>query len=345
MIVKIRVDTVTPVYTGDAFGINEIKPQSIMGSLRFWFEVFLKAVGKLPRNYNYNTERIKSEKYDNEVLIHISKGNSLISAKAKSCKEIALPSQIFGCSGLKSKISVRNITQIKAMDYLNLQNKPPIKINGSKNGWPFPGEYFYGYFTIEFNVEDENILKDILLPLLNFIEKYGYLGGKNNLGFGRVKFTLENPVYGSIKDYDVFRLSRYGNDKDIQDSEAVIKYNNSNKVEKMYYINKIGLYVKDTKEHKDNEYFYEILKELINQKADLRKNFKDGDVLEHYIFGFTGNKKETNNRKINTKRKEKPNATKIIPWINEKVANEYEYGFISLTLLNETMIKKRRCFR
>lgn len=68
MIVKISVNTVTPIYTGDAFGINAIKPQSIIGSLRFWFEIFLKAVNQLHSGYNYKDENLNLKKYNDDVL-------------------------------------------------------------------------------------------------------------------------------------------------------------------------------------------------------------------------------------------------------------------------------------
>lgn len=182
-----------------------------------------------------------------------------------------MPSRIFGCTGLKSKIAIKNIIHGEAKDYLNLWNKPPIKVKGSQRGWPFPDKYFYEKFTIEFSVENKSILKDILFPLLNFIEKYGYLGGKNNLGFGRAKFILENDNYGEIKDYETFNLSNYGDElKDKSILKAVEEYNN---VEDMYFISKIGLYVKNERQYEINHY-YKIINELIAEKAKLRSDFK-----------------------------------------------------------------------
>lgn len=73
MVVKVDVKPVTPVYTGDAFGINAIKPQSIMGSLRFWFEVFLKAVGYLHSGYDYKKDKLSLKEYNNQVLTNVKK--------------------------------------------------------------------------------------------------------------------------------------------------------------------------------------------------------------------------------------------------------------------------------
>ena len=39
--VQVTFQTITPIWTGDAWGeCKEIKPSAIMGSLRFWFEIF-----------------------------------------------------------------------------------------------------------------------------------------------------------------------------------------------------------------------------------------------------------------------------------------------------------------
>ncbi len=325
MIVKINVKPVTPVYTGDAFSINTIKPQSIMGSLRFWFEVFLKAVGYLPSDYNYNTENFDIEEYKENV----KKCNSLYEARIKSFEKINLPSRIFGCTGLKSKIAIKNInySDKKANNCLNLKSVLSMEIRGRISKWYFPLDYFYKSFTIEFFIVEKNILTDILFPLLNFIEKYGYLGGKNNLGFGRVEFVFADKDYGSIKDYEVFKLAKYGDGlENIEISKAVKTYNT---VEDMYYISKIGLCIKDTKRY-GNEYYYEIIKELIEDKANLRREFKkkfgqNKISLRHYIFGISG---------------KDANATKIIPWIYKVGFDKYEYGFISLTFLDKDMVKK-----
>ncbi|NSW90412.1 MAG: type III-B CRISPR module RAMP protein Cmr1 [Firmicutes bacterium] len=336
MVTKISVNTVTPIYMGDAFGINEIKPQTIIGSLRFWFEIFLKAVNQLPSSYNYKDENLNLKKYNDDVLKIIAEGKSLNEAKIKAYEKISLPSQIFGCNGLKSKIAIKSISQIDADNHLNLKRGIYVpkdryyseNIRRSKkkeySRWFFPPAYFYGYFTIEFYIADEDIFNGIFCPLLNFIEKYGYLGAKNNLGFGRVKFELEDNNFGNIKDYRIFRLTNYGfRDKGI--SEAVKQYN---KIEDMYSISNIGLYIKNKRQYNDNNFFAELIEELLKEKAHWRNNLSDNENLRHYIFGTT---------------KDPTNATKIIPWINKVDSNSYEYGFISLAFLDEDMIKKRRC--
>ena len=48
----VTMQTVTPLWTGNAWGKNQkITPQSIMGALRFWFEVYCHAVGIKVKEY------------------------------------------------------------------------------------------------------------------------------------------------------------------------------------------------------------------------------------------------------------------------------------------------------
>ena len=45
---------------------------------------------------------------------------------------------------------------------------------------------------MEKEYRDQTIITNIIVPLPNFIQRYGLVGGKNNLGYGRVKFTIES---------------------------------------------------------------------------------------------------------------------------------------------------------
>lgn len=76
-----------------------------------------------------------------------------------------------------------------------------------------------------------------------------------------------------------------------------------------------------------------MIRELLKEKAKARLSFKDHypreSELRNYIFGI--GKGQAN-----------ANATKIIPWINKKNDNEYEYGYISLILLDDDKLNQIR---
>jgi CRISPR-associated protein Cmr1 len=62
MEIAVKFETITPLYTGDAWqNCKEIKPSSIMGSLRFWFEVLC-----------YFNEIINDNYFDNGVYFFIN---------------------------------------------------------------------------------------------------------------------------------------------------------------------------------------------------------------------------------------------------------------------------------
>ena len=78
--VKVTFKTITPLWTGNAWrGCKEIRPSSILGSLRFWFEVlcyfngvindsYFDESGKSMKTFDYKVKN--SERYDIEKLIN-----------------------------------------------------------------------------------------------------------------------------------------------------------------------------------------------------------------------------------------------------------------------------------
>ena len=84
---------------------------------------------------------------------------------------------------------------------------------------------------------------------------------------------------------------------------------------------KIGLYIKNKSSELEVK---EIIKELIFNKSNERKN----KVIQKTLcFGSTDKKKKQFKEIVG------PNATKIIPWIDKAENGKYQYGYISLILL------------
>lgn len=320
--IKIKVETVTPLYTGNAFGnMSEIEPQSIVGSLRFWFETYLKAAKKLDIDSDYKSGEVNAEDYRKNILGFVNNGISLKNAKIKAMRELQLPSLIFGCNGLKGLIEIDTINFDEDEIKNNKFHPLKISIDNRTSKWYFPNKYFIGTFDVIFKIEDNDIIEKIFYPLLNFIENYGYLGGRNNLGFGRVKFSLENKTLNSFDDFDFSIHTNYNNLSNI--GNVVEKVG---KIEDLYTADKIGLYMVAKKQRIN---IIDIIKELLAQKAQARAKFKNDyanlDDLRHYIFGAISAKDKNNTT----------NATKIIPWINKINDNSYEYGFISIVFLDK----------
>lgn len=76
---KIKFETLTPLYTGsvDARKMKEIQPASIMGSLRFWFDVICHFSG-INDNFKYDDKKKKKLKiYEEYLKIRISDEGSI----------------------------------------------------------------------------------------------------------------------------------------------------------------------------------------------------------------------------------------------------------------------------
>jgi len=219
---KVKFETLTPLWTGNAWGqCMEIRPSSILGSLRFWFEVICYfagiTIGKLDNkgilqdsldNYlkKYN-EKTKQNKTFKDILFEkIGKSSSLEEALDLALDEIELPlpMRIFGCTGWKGRIKINEITYkkkeicIDTLDFYYFLNN--LKRNSR--------------FWIEkciFNNEDKiiSVFEDVTVIVTIHVDKYWFekylkeffefyknkiilVGGKNSFGFGFVKLDVIN---------------------------------------------------------------------------------------------------------------------------------------------------------
>ncbi|HEY8387442.1 MAG TPA: RAMP superfamily CRISPR-associated protein [Parasegetibacter sp.] len=138
----VHFETLTPLRAGDAWFQNKapLKASSIMGSLRFWFEVICY-FGGITKKEDY-TIKIKKGKYSNkgskanftgeteievmlladlkyrkfsERLVELIKKNEVKSSSADLVNEvlaemeIPLPARVFGCTGWCGMIGIRKI--------------------------------------------------------------------------------------------------------------------------------------------------------------------------------------------------------------------------------------------
>ncbi|HHY90212.1 MAG TPA: type III-B CRISPR module RAMP protein Cmr1 [Clostridiales bacterium] len=336
MDVEITMETITPVWTGGAFQQCEsLKPQSILGSLRFWLEVLCYAKGKLDKDPR--REKLDQEKFLEQVNQFLEKEElSLVDAKRRALEElgISIPSQVFGCNGWEGFVKIKKLKEEPEKFQDKEESEELLDENNKSLSKEKLGSPFWGKCKIFLEIADEEVWKNIICPLLNFIEKYGFIGGKNRLGYGRVKFTFKlnnNPSECNSSKYDGFKLF---NDKDTFDNiikekdEPVDLISND-----LINERKIGLY--KLQENIEKENILDIIQELLIKKKRLRAECKKKCNLDeiHYIFGHKNLKVKDKYSKY--KDLQGPNATKIIPWINRVEQNQYEYGFISLVLLQD----------
>jgi len=309
--IVVEFETITPIYTGDAWGKNsEIKASSVMGSLRFWFEVYCHFAGievkeneeLKDKDYQKILKNLKKDIDDGENIDDIDK---YIFDKLP----LTLSSKIFGCTGWKSRIEIEKIEfkenkkypyPINGIRFQNLEYYSKRRQKNITPSWYFP-KGFYGKITITFKTT-ETIKNSILLPLLNFIEEYAFIGAKNNIGYGRVRFT-------NIDKVDIFGFEQFGEkNSNIHElvKEKKLVTNNSN----------------------NSNDLEELIKGLIEQKANMRRNIKSVKQ-RHYVFGAIERNKRFDN-----------NATKIIPLISKNKNGSYSGKFLFIVEIKNFGAKK-----
>ncbi|MDD3050295.1 MAG: type III-B CRISPR module RAMP protein Cmr1 [Candidatus Cloacimonetes bacterium] len=337
--VPIIFETITPLFTGNCNQeMDEIKPTSIMGSLRFWFEVICHFSGL----FKYLKNDLDQKAFEKKV-----KENPAISDEEIQ-KELNLSPTAFyfGCTGWKSQIGIEKINPSEKDIRLIEPNKK--KIVDGKN-WHLPKKYYEGQFTIEFTLQDQSLKENILLPLLQFIQEYGFLGGKNNIGFGRVKilgFGLNNKrmnIFGNEVDYASSIQS-----KNLKESEMEkLNYFSTDKIEVLWlqeepkknynhkntqknndpFCSALEKYEEDNfdeTDYKRKYTYFDSIKCLLLLKSKMRREIPN-PPKRHFNFGSIN--KDNYFKDVNSKKPDTtgPNATKIIPLIRE-----HERGFLAI---------------
>jgi len=326
--INVIFETITPLWTGDAWQESkEIRPSSLVGSLRFWFEVicYFGGVDK-EEDFDASKGRLEREIDQEELkkkLIIVGCGFEELS---NALKELGLhiPDIIFGTTGWRSLIEIKEVDFDKNEFITNPKGKI---IQGGNWYWGSPS--YQGSFSVKFLVE-EKVIDSIFYPLLNFMDKYGYWGGKCNIGYGRLKIK-EVKQNNDTKDYwrkEEFNFELFNkNNIKIKDLLTKISLNDDNLFN--------DLTISDDKKIKispvqiQNLDLKEVIKELIKIKVRERGRNKinGGDTEErHKIFGTT--KKPPNNKDL------LPQGSKILPYIKEENGN-YIGRFLSIAgLLN-----------
>ncbi|NOX20517.1 MAG: hypothetical protein GXO99_04555, partial [Nitrospirae bacterium] len=208
--VKVKFETITPLWTGDAWMENrEIRPSAILGSLRFWFEVICYFSGIVNEiDFDKNKGRFEKEVKQNEFRDFFKTHGSTFKCKIDALLKQGIPVSaiVFGTTGWGSLIKIKEINYLENYSFGNSLNLPrricisknnsevkegkecPKKSNEDWSVFYFGIPYFWGSFQANFTVEEE-ILKSIFYPLLVFMDRYGYWGGKWNMGYGRLKVS------------------------------------------------------------------------------------------------------------------------------------------------------------
>jgi len=338
--VKVNFETITPLWTGDAWMENSvIRPSSLMGSLRFWFEVICY-FGDVCSKSEFDKDKGRFEKdiKNDEIRKKLLTNGTNFNGQIQALRELGVPvpAIVFGTTGWRSLIEIRGIQPLEDYCFGNKLNLPgkfcikkdnfEIKEGGecpnpedSRNQWSFfffKIPYFWGKFEVVFKVE-QNIKDNIFLPLLTFMDKYGYWGGGWNVGYGRsrvVKVDCKNNSWHK-EEFDFSnvgipdkKLKTYCNDNKIND--CIVKTGNKNELTNEKLKNIIFCDIDG------NQKIQDLIKNLIKEKSFLRRSISD---KTNKIFGS-----------IKQPTEDLPQGSKILPYINKLENDNYECGLLSI---------------
>ncbi|MDI3529269.1 MAG: CRISPR-associated protein Cmr1 [Thermoanaerobacter sp.] len=357
--INVDLETITPLWTGDAWQKNtEIRPSSLMGSLRFWLEVICYFV--LKKDFDSKKGRFEEEVNQDEFKKKLKSNSTDVKSQIETLIEmnIPVPSIIFGTTGWRGLIEIKEIKPLYDYCFGNKLNLPYAaaftksqlnqlkefndkeelnyfinnfygknfkdKDKNFKSQWSafyFPNPYFYGEFTVKFLVEEE-ILDSIFYPLLNFMDKYGYWGGKWNIGYGRLKVKGvregNNTVKWGMGEFNLGFINNSNNNFNLGEY-----LNEVNKFEDLTKNNNNGKSIKMLSNQISNSDFKDIIKNLIKIKANERAQHKNrgGSTEErHKIFGTI---------EAPPYKDSLPQGSKILPYIT-KGEQGYCGGFLSI---------------
>jgi len=341
----VHFETITPLRFGDAWLENKApsKASAIMGSLRFWFEVicYLSGITK-PDDYSSRSKEgniilkanLEQKEFQDKLKTLMKETESNLSMEELIGKllqemKIPLPARVFGCTGWRGLIQIKEIKLKEQTRRFNLSSKVgisksdpyapilkndycPPRSNLKYSVHYFP-DGFYGSFDVIF-LTDKNTAQHILFPLLKFIERYGFVGGAWNSGYGRVKVNFEHgrDEYNRFSNYAEFVDNPVNIDnliEKVQTKNDLLLSKKTNRKLRLFTLNNLQKF--------SGESIESILEEkLIKEKVYLRRYEKNKDK-RHQIFGTTSSPVQ---------------GSKILPWIYEvnNKGTKWEYGFISI---------------
>lgn len=174
--VEIKVQTLTPVWTGDNNGeTSYLRATSFLGGLRFWTEALLRSFGKYTCNITNNDDRCLYDPKNNRYA-------------CSACK-------IFGCTNLGRSfrmkvIEGKRLTTVSSKKIL-LRDQEYTQNNRHKIPTYYPKGGLHGTFSIGLIPLRGDGLSSYLVAGLKLMLDWGSLGAQDQYGQGLVKAETE----------------------------------------------------------------------------------------------------------------------------------------------------------
>jgi CRISPR-associated protein Cmr1 len=195
----LHFETRTPIWTGGASGkMDRLHETGLLGSLRWWFELFVRGMGgdvSDPVSDNQDKRSaLDPEKY--EKLKHLESQRERL-LKSGVCDV----SQVFGATGWRRRF--RLVVQSSALlEYKSgfREGRNNVSIKSDRTGrrgnatWYLPAYPQAGQFAFRLQSLAPDFDVNVVAGLLQFLVDYAAIGAKNQVGLGVVKFKDDERV-------------------------------------------------------------------------------------------------------------------------------------------------------
>jgi CRISPR-associated protein Cmr1 len=285
--------TLTPIWTGgaDAGKVDRIHETGIIGSLRWWLEVFVRGIGGTVTDPTQD-ERSGFDKKN------FDKSN--VPDKRQKLRDAGLcdVSQIFGATGWRRRFRLEIKGAPSPDNSVSSEVKADRKGKARPPTWYFPNKPLSGQFEVEMRSQTGDFQVEVLGGLFQFIADWVAVGARPQMGFGVIQLANRidtRPLY-----------------------DWLMKTAGTRSYPALPSLKNIFLASIEPKGQGPS--FTE--QTTFNLKYDLRRLFSTNQTLRHFIMGTV--KPERMAAKV---RMSRPfgKQMRVWGWIPE-IANEYSHG-------------------
>ena len=293
---EIKLKTLTPLWTGGIDGkVDRIHETSIIGSLRWWYEVIVRGLGGHVCDPSKHKCTLDVEEY------HKSNAND----ERQRLHDAGLCDvcQVFGATGWRRRFRIK----IEETSISDASITHPIRANRTYTRednnrekectptWYFPDPPKVGAFAISTQSLMPDIPSEVIAGLIQFIADWAALGARPQMGFGVVEPADDRL---DTKPFYDWLTSRAGNQQ----------YSNLPSLKNMFFARIVP---KNGSSFSENETF--------NLKYDLRRRFANDQKLRHFIMGTVrGGRKAAKVKMSRSYKHEGKNIIRVWGWIPER---------------------------
>lgn len=203
---EVKIQTLTPLWTGGVDGsMDRIHETGIIGSMRWWYEAIVRGLGGIACDPSKARCIFNAEKYRQSTAID----------EHRRLRDAGLCDvcQIFGATGWKRRFLISIVDRTKPVwtqESRMLNIRPPDR----SRGWFLPPGRM-GRLVLSFTGDERSL--NILASMLIFLEEWGSLGAKPQLGYGVFKIVNRNEVVTRAARFQWHTIGSSSPDKDLPD--------------------------------------------------------------------------------------------------------------------------------